>query len=344
MKTENLRIVFMGTPGFAVGVLSTLVSNNFNVVGVVTAPDRPKGRGRSLQGSEVKQFALQHNINVLQPTNLKDASFLQELKNLAPTLQIVVAFRMLPKVVWQIPSLGTFNLHASLLPQYRGAAPINWAIINKEQTTGVTTFFIDEKIDTGEIILSQKVTIAEDETVGSLHDVLMDIGSQLVIETIEIIKKGDLSTTPQPLGEDFSNLQLQEAPKLTQNNTYIDWCATPETIDHFVRGLNPYPCAWSFLEQEGEKIKVKIYKVALIKPEHENSLWFITKDAGIKISEHSQLGAVKEIHKKLYVQLHNQVLEIIEIQLPGKRKMLTKDLVNGYDFMPDAKMIVNPHA
>jgi methionyl-tRNA formyltransferase len=344
MKTENLRIVFMGTPGFAVGVLSTLVSNNYNVVGVVTAPDRPKGRGRSLQGSEVKQFALQHNINVLQPTNLKDASFLQELKNLAPTLQIVVAFRMLPKVVWQIPSLGTFNLHASLLPQYRGAAPINWAIINKEQTTGVTTFFIDEKIDTGEIILSQKVTIAEDETVGSLHDVLMDIGSQLVIETIEIIKKGDLSTTPQPLGEDFSSLQLQEAPKLTPNKTYIDWCATPETIDHFVRGLNPYPCAWSFLEQEGEKIKVKIYKVALIKPEHENSLWFITKDAGIKISEHSQLGAVKEIHKKLYVQLHNQVLEIIEIQLPGKRKMLTKDLVNGYDFMPDAKMIVNPHA
>ncbi|MDA8971578.1 methionyl-tRNA formyltransferase [Flavobacteriaceae bacterium] len=343
MKTENLRIVFMGTPGFAVGVLSTLVSNNYNVVGVVTAPDRPKGRGRSLQGSEVKQFALQHNINVLQPTNLKDASFLQELKNLAPTLQIVVAFRMLPKVVWQIPSLGTFNLHASLLPQYRGAAPINWAIINKEQTTGVTTFFIDEKIDTGEIILSQKVTIAEDETVGSLHDVLMDIGSQLVIETIEIIKKGDLSTTPQPLEEDFSSLQLQEAPKLTPNNTYIDWCATPETIDHFVRGLNPYPCAWSFLEQEGEKIKVKIYKVALIKPEHENSLWFITKDAGIKISEHSQLGAVKEIHKKLYVQLHNQVLEIIEIQLPGKRKMLTKDLVNGYDFMPDAKMIVNPH-
>ena len=344
MKTEKLRIVFMGTPGFAVGVLSALVSNNYNVVGVVTAPDRPKGRGRSLQSSEVKQFALQHNINVLQPTNLKENSFLQDLKNLAPTLQIVVAFRMLPKVVWQIPSLGTFNLHASLLPQYRGAAPINWAIINKEQTTGVTTFFIDEKIDTGEIILSQKVAIAEDETVGSLHDVLMDIGSQLVIETLEIINKGDLSTTPQPLAEDFSRLELKEAPKLTPNNTYIDWSATPDTIDYFVRGLNPYPCAWSFLEQNGEKIKVKIYKVALIEPEHENSLWFITKDAGIKISQHSQLGAVKVIHKKLYVQLHDQVLEIIEIQLPGKRKMLTKDLVNGYDFMPDAKMIVNPHA
>ena len=344
MKTEKLRIVFMGTPGFAVGVLSALVSNSYNVVGVVTAPDRPKGRGRSLQGSEVKQFALQHNINVLQPTNLKEESFLQELKNLAPTLQIVVAFRMLPKVVWQIPSLGTFNLHASLLPQYRGAAPINWAIINKEQTTGVTTFFIDEKIDTGEIILSQKVAIAEDQTVGSLHDVLMNEGSKLVIKTLETIKQEGFKTTPQPLGEDFSRLELKEAPKLTPNNTYIDWSATPDTIDYFVRGLNPYPCAWSFLEQNGEKIKVKIYKVALIEPEHENSLWFITKDAGIKISQHSQLGAVKVIHKKLYVQLHDQVLEIIEIQLPGKRKMFTKDLLNGYEFTPDAKMIVNPHA
>ena len=344
MKTEKLRIVFMGTPGFAVGVLSALVSNSYNVVGVVTAPDRPKGRGRSLQGSEVKQFALQHNINVLQPTNLKEESFLQELKNLAPTLQIVVAFRMLPKVVWQIPSLGTFNLHASLLPQYRGAAPIHWAIINKEQTTGVTTFFIDEKIDTGEIILSQKVAIAEDQTVGSLHDILMDVGSQLVIETLEIIKKGDLSTTPQPLGEDFSILELKEAPKLTPKNTYIDWNSCEDTIDHFVRGLNPYPCAWSYLEQNGEKIKVKVYKVALIEPEHENSLLFITKDAVTKISEESELGALRVIHKKLYVQLHNQVLEIIEIQLPGKRKMFTKDLLNGYEFTQDAKMIVNPYA
>ena len=344
MKTEKLRIVFMGTPGFAVGVLSTLVSNSYNVVGVVTAPDRPKGRGRSLQGSEVKQYALLHRIPVLQPTNLKDQSFLQELKNLAPTLQIVVAFRMLPKVVWQIPSLGTFNLHASLLPKYRGAAPIHWAIINKEHTTGVTTFFIDQKIDTGEIILSQKVAIAEDQTVGSLHDILMTEGSKLVIKTLETIKQEGFKTIPQPLGEDFSRLELKEAPKLTPKNTYIDWNSCEDTIDHFVRGLNPYPCAWSYLEQEGEKIKVKIYKVALIEPEHENSLWFITKDAGIKISQHSQLGALRVIQKKLYVQLNNQVLEIIEIQLPGKRKMFTKDLLNGYEFTPDAKMIVNPYA
>ena len=341
---RDLRIVFMGTPDFAVAILKRLVEDNYTIVGVVTAPDKPAGRGRKITESAVKKYAIEQKLFLLQPTNLKSEDFINKLKEVKATLQVIVAFRMLPKIVWEIPIYGTFNLHASLLPSYRGAAPIHWAIINGEEKTGVTTFFIDEKIDTGEIILSQKVTIAEDETVGSLHDVLMDIGSQLVIETIEIIKKGDLSTTPQPLGEDFSSLQLQEAPKLTPNNTYIDWCATPETIDHFVRGLNPYPCAWSFLEQEGEKIKVKIYKVALIKPEHENSLWFITKDAGIKISEHSQLGAVKEIHKKLYVQLHNQVLEIIEIQLPGKRKMLTKDLVNGYDFMPDAKMIVNPHA
>ena len=344
MKTDKLRIVFMGTPGFAVGVLSTLISNSYNVVGVVTAPDRPKGRGRFLQDSEVKQHALLHGIPVLQPTNLKDQSFLQELKKLAPTLQIVVAFRMLPKVVWQIPTLGTFNLHASLLPEYRGAAPIHWAIINKEQITGVTTFFIDEKIDTGEIILSQKVAIAKDQTVGSLHDILMNEGSKLVIKTLETIKQEGFKTTPQPLGKDFSGLDLKQAPKLTPENTYIDWSATSNTIDHFVRGLNPYPCAWSYLEQEGEKIKIKIYKVAIIEPAQENSVWFTTKDAGTKISEESEVGALRVIQKKLYVQLQNQVLEIREIQLPGKRKMLTKDLLNGYDFKPDAKMIVNPYA
>ena len=344
MKTDKLRIVFMGTPGFAVGVLSTLISNSYNVVGVVTAPDRPKGRGRSLQGSEVKQHALLHGIPVLQPTNLKDQTFLQELKKLAPTLQIVVAFRMLPKVVWQIPTLGTFNLHASLLPEYRGAAPIHWAIINKEQITGVTTFFIDEKIDTGEIILSQKVAIDKEQTVGSLHDILMNVGSKLVIKTLETIKQEGFKTIPQPLGEDFSRLDLKQAPKLTPENTYIDWSATSGTIDHFVRGLNPYPCAWSYLEQEGEKIKIKIYKVAIIEPVQENSVWFTTKDAGTKISEESEVGALRVIQKKLYVQLQNQVLEIREIQLPGKRKMLTKDLLNGYDFKPDAKMIVNPYA
>ncbi len=334
----------MGTPSFAVGVLKTIVESGFNVVGVVTAPDKPKGRGRTLQGSAVKQYATIESIPVLQPTNLKDPSFIDALTALSADLQVVVAFRMLPKVVWQIPSLGTFNLHASLLPEYRGAAPINWAIINKEQTTGVTTFFIDEKIDTGEIILSKEIAISKTDTVGSLHDTLMELGSAAVIDTLTLISNTEVYTTKQPTGEDFSKLNLKEAPKLTPNNTYIDWNTSADSIDHFIRGLNPYPGAWSYLTQEEDTLKVKIFKVAIIEPNQENSLWFITKDGSVKISEHSPLGTVKVMHKKLYVQLANQVLEIIEIQLPGKRKMAAKDLLNGYNFTADAKMIANPHA
>lgn len=343
MKTENLRIIFMGTPGFAVGVLKTIVENGFNVVGVVTAPDKPKGRGRTLQSSAVKQYATTKNIPILQPTNLKDQSFIDALTALCANIQVVVAFRMLPKVVWQIPSLGTFNLHASLLPQYRGAAPINWAIINKEQITGVTTFFIDEKIDTGEIILFNKVRISKTETVGSLHDRLMALGSDLVIDTLKLICSEAVCSIKQPLGEDFHKLNLKQAPKLTPSNTYINWSTCADSIDHFVRGLNPYPGAWSYLTQEQDTIKVKIYKVVIIDSTQENSLWFITKDGGVKISEHTPLGAVIVKHKKLFVQLTNQVVEITEIQLPGKRKMLAKDLLNGYVFSSDAKMIVNPH-
>jgi methionyl-tRNA formyltransferase len=346
MRHENLRIVFMGTPGFAVGVLSTLLTSGCNIVGVITAPDRPKGRGRTLQASSVKEYAVLQNIPVLQPTNLKDDVFLQNLKALNANLQIVVAFRMLPKVVWQMPALGTFNLHASLLPKYRGAAPINWAIINKEQSTGVTTFFIDEKIDTGEIILSREVMIGPKETVGSLHDILMDLGSQLVVETVALIKEGTIKTKPQLKEEAFSALKLREAPKLKPNNTYIDWTASAETIDYFVRGLNPYPSAWSYIEQGGKKIKVKVYGVVLVSVSEitEDAPWFITNDTNIKISEESSLGDLMVFSKQLYVQLENEVLEITEIQLPGKRKMLTRDLLNGYEFTQDAKMIGKPHA
>ncbi|MFT4943397.1 MAG: methionyl-tRNA formyltransferase [Flavobacteriales bacterium] len=345
MKTENLRIVFMGTPGFAVGILTTLVTSGFNVVGVVTAADKPKGRGRALQGSAVKEYAVLQNIPVLQPNNLKDDFFLQELKDLKATLHIVVAFRMLPKVIWSMPELGTFNLHASLLPKYRGAAPINWAIINKEDTTGVTTFFIDDKIDTGEVILSKEVPVGLKETVGSLHDTLMETGSQLVVETLELIKQGPVKTTPQPLGESFTALQIKEAPKLTPQNTYVNWSLTAHSIDYFTRGLNPYPGAWSYLEQGDEKVKVKIYSVASVSiKKEEESMWFISEDDSIKISEESTIGDLKVIQKHLYVQLKNEVLEITEIQLPGKRKMRTKDLLNGYKFTQDAKMIGNPHA
>ena len=191
---RDLRIVFMGTPGFAVGVLQKLVEEGKNVVGVITSPDKPAGRGRKLHQSDVKKYALSQNLNILQPTNLKEEGFLEELKTLQANLQIVVAFRMLPKVVWAMPAYGTFNLHASLLPQYRGAAPINWAIINRETETGVTTFFIDDKIDTGAIILKKEVPISERETIGTLHDILMNIGSNLVIETIQLIEED--KTTP----------------------------------------------------------------------------------------------------------------------------------------------------
>lgn len=235
----------MGTPDFAVGVLQHLVEQNKNIVAVITAPDRPSGRGRKLQASAVKQYAETQEIPVLQPNNLKNEDFIAQLTSFNANLQIVVAFRMLPKIVWQLPKYGTFNLHASLLPEYRGAAPINWAIINEEKRTGVTTFFIDEKIDTGEIIFKEEVTIAERETVGTLHDTLMEVGSKLVVKTVNAIADGTATTQTQPKAETF-----KEAPKLTPENTKIDWSRPLTQIDALVRGLSPYPVAWCYLQQE----------------------------------------------------------------------------------------------
>ena len=341
---RDIRIVFMGTPDFAVGVLRALVESGTTIVGVITAPDRPKGRGRSLQASAVKKYALSQNISVLQPTNLKNEDFLDALKALNATLQIVVAFRMLPKVVWQLPALGTFNLHASLLPKYRGAAPINWAIINKEKVTGVTTFFIDEKIDTGEIILSKEVPISKKETVGSLHDTLMEVGSKLVVQTVALIQEDTITTQAQPKGPDFEALQLKEAPKLNPKNTYIDWTSTADTIDHFVRGLNPYPGAWTYMKKGEEKLKVKIYDVSSISNNEVTQLNFISKDGIVNISEESSIGEIYATKRDVYIQLEKEVLQIKELQLPGKRKMLTKDLLNGYEFGLNCKMIVNPYA
>ena len=200
---ERLRIVFMGTPEFAVGILDTIYQNNYDIVGVITAPDKPAGRGQKIKYSAVKEYALEKNLKLLQPTNLKDENFLAELKSLNANLQVVVAFRMLPEAVWKMPKLGTFNLHASLLPMYRGAAPINWAIINGESTTGVTTFFIDEKIDTGAIILKEEIQIGPNETAGELHDRLMDLGSDAVVKTLVLIESGNATTTIQPTDEDL---------------------------------------------------------------------------------------------------------------------------------------------
>ncbi|MCG2417879.1 methionyl-tRNA formyltransferase [Aequorivita sp. F47161] len=314
---NDLKIVFMGTPDFAVGVLKKMVEAGKNVVGVITAPDRPAGRGRKLMASAVKEYALSQNLEVLQPTNLKDDSFLKELKALNANLQVVVAFRMLPKVVWQMPALGTFNLHASLLPHYRGAAPINWAIINKEEKTGVTTFFIDEKIDTGAIIAKNEVEIKANETAETLHDKLMTKGGELVLETLTLIEKGDVKTQPQP-----ATHNLKEAPKLTSENTRIDWSKPGASIEAFIRGLSPYPVAWTILINNNDELKVKIYSAQFEESSHN-----------------LEIGKVEASKKELKVACINGFLSIEELQLPGKRKMAVAALLNGYTFEADSKLL-----
>ncbi len=314
---RDLRIVFMGTPYFAVGVLKKLVESGANIVGVITAPDKPAGRGRKLRSSAVKEYAESQDLHLLQPKNLKDESFLADLQSRQANLQIIVAFRMLPEVVWSMPKYGTFNLHASLLPEYRGAAPINWAIINGEKVTGVTTFFIDEKIDTGAIILKKEVSIQTGETAGSLHDKLMEAGSGLVLETVDLIAEGDVVTVVQPKAEG-----LKGAPKLNNDNTRIDWTKPSEEIDALIRGLDPYPAAWCYLENNGEQQKIKIYGVELQIEAH-----------------HFELGSVHSTKKELRIAVENGFLKIHEIQLPGKRKMKSSELLNGYSFDADAKVV-----
>lgn len=300
----------MGTPDFAVGILDTIVKNNYNVVGVITAPDKPAGRGQKLKYSAVKEFALQHQLNLLQPTNLKDENFLSTLKNLNTNLQIVVAFRMLPEAVWKMPQLGTFNLHASLLPQYRGAAPINWAIINGEIKTGVTTFFIDDKIDTGAIILSKELAIEPNETAGILHDKLMNIGKEAVIETIQNIENNNINTTIQN-----DNTNLKTAYKLNKENCKIDFSKSGEEIFNLIRGLSPYPAAWCYIKNNNEEWNVKIYEAS-----------FNTEQHNYKIGE---LVATK---KELKIAVTNGFLDIKSIQFPGKKRMNTQELLNGMSF------------
>ena len=268
---RDLRIVFMGTPDFAVATLKALLDAEYNVVGVLTAPDRPAGRGRKLNQSAVKKFALEHNLNVLQPTNLKRESFVDELRALNANLQIVVAFRMLPKVVWQMPEYGTFNLHASLLPDYRGAAPINWAVINGEVKTGVTTFFIDEKIDTGAMIFQEELAIDPDENAGALHDKLMNIGSELVVKTVQQIEKDEVTTTIQPQNDD-----IKTAYKIHKDTCEIDWTTSIDNIYNKIRGLSPYPASWTTLHNGDEIYAIKIYEVAKIIESHSHETGSIT--------------------------------------------------------------------
>jgi len=314
---RNLKIVFMGTPDFAVASLKALIDADYNIVGIITAPDKPAGRGRKLNESAVKQYAKSIGLNILQPSNLKSEIFIKELESLKANLHIVVAFRMLPKVVWQMPEYGTFNLHASLLPNYRGAAPINWAIINGETKTGVSTFFIDEKIDTGAMIFQQEVEILPNETVGKLHDKLMLIGSVLVLKTVKYIEKGEVKTTQQ-----LENSTIELAQKLTKENCFIDWNDKPSNIYNLVRGLNPYPAAWCLLKNKNEELNVKIY------------------DVQISLQKHNlEIGKILSTKNEVKVVVRKGFIKLIEIKMPGKRRMDIKSLLNGYHFDEDAKML-----
>ncbi len=312
---KDLRIVFMGTPDFAVATLDALVNAKLNVVGVVTAPDKPAGRGQKMQQSAVKKYALDHNLTILQPGNLKSEEFLDQLKNLNANLQIVVAFRMLPKAVWQLPEYGTFNLHASLLPNYRGAAPINWAIINGETKTGVSTFFIDEKIDTGNIILQEEVAIGDDETLGELHDKLMEVGSSLVVKTVQKIEKGAVQTIKQP------EIEEKPAPKIFTETCKINWNDTLSNTYNLIRGLNPYPAAWTTLVNNDDEIKVKIYDVKKESASHQH-----------------KPGTVITSKNEIKVAVNGGYIILESLQLAGKKQMDSKSLLNGFRFQENAHM------
>ncbi len=306
---KDLRIVFMGTPDFAVASLRTLVNHGANIVGVITAPDKPAGRGKKLQQSAVKRYALENNLNILQPTNLKAPGFIEELKSLRADLQIVVAFRMLPEIVWAIPPKGTFNLHASLLPQYRGAAPINWAIINGERETGVTTFFLDKEIDTGSIIDFEKTSIGPEETAGELHDRLMEIGSKLVLKTVQNIADGKVKALPQ------KNEEAKHAPKLNKENTRINWNKKGRSIFNLIRGLSPYPVAYTMFLSPEKEFKLKIYKSSFEASndnEHEN-------------------GSIKTDQKTfLKIKCETGWIFLKKIQLESKKRMSIENFLRGF--------------
>ena len=305
----------MGTPEFAVAILDKIIKNNYNIVGVITAADKPAGRGQKIKYSAVKEYALANNLPLLQPTNLKDEDFLNELRALRCNLQIVVAFRMLPEVVWKMPQYGTFNLHASLLPNYRGAAPINWAIINGEAKTGVTTFFIDDKIDTGTIILSSEIEITSNENAGQLHDKLMLLGAETVLETLTLIENGNLVTRIQK-----ENPELKTAYKLNKENCKIDWTKSAEEIYNLIRGLSPYPTAWCYVQDKNQEWNVKI------------------NEAKMTLEKHSILnGSLICSKKEMKIAVKDGYIEIVSIQFPGKKLMNVGELLNGMAFSENAR-------
>jgi len=319
MDKKDLRIVFMGTPDFAVESLRLLIDNGYQVVAVITSPDKPAGRGQKIQISAVKKFATGHGLYLLQPEKLKDPVFLQTLTGLNPDLQIVVAFRMLPEVVWSLPRFGTFNLHASLLPSYRGAAPINWAIINGETETGVTTFFLSHEIDTGEIILQKKIAINEHDSAGDLHDRMMIEGAKLVIDTVDIIlSEKPIVTIKQPKA-----IFQKPAPKLFTDTCRIDWSQQVEVVYNFIRGLSPYPAAWSNLIYSN----YRIFNVKIFVTEKE----FVTHQLSY--------GTIVTDNKKVMkVAVNNGFIHIKSLQLAGKKRLLVEDFLRGYALDKGTKM------
>lgn len=308
-EKRDLRIVFMGTPDFAVPSLDILIKNGYRVVGVVTATDKYGGRGnKQLLESAVKQYALKQGIPILQPEKLRDPEFLAQLQALQANLQVVVAFRMLPEVVWNMPEYGTFNLHGSLLPRFRGAAPINWAVINGEAQTGVTTFFIQHQIDTGDVLFQESMPIGENETAGEVHDRMMELGAQAVLKTVRAIEGNDYHLQPQ------DHTLATKAPKIFHDTCEIDFHQSTETVHNFIRGLSPYPAAWTRLD--GEKLKIFRTLKEFTKPDQPPGQFISDNKSFIKVAT------------------EDGYLQLLELQLQGRKRMRIKDFLNGYTFEP----------
>jgi methionyl-tRNA formyltransferase len=313
MNKEDFRIVYMGTPDFAVEPLKKLIENNYNIVGVVTNPDKPAGRGQKIQESAVKKYAQSQGLKILQPEKFRNENFLKELKSLQADLQIIVAFKMLPEIVWSMPAYGTFNLHASLLPQYRGAAPINWAIINGDKKTGVTTFFLKHEIDTGNVIFQEEVSINENDNAGIIHDKLMHRGAELVIKTVDAVINQSYKLIHQ---NDLikPGTELKHAPKIFKDDCKINWNNHIDTIHDLIRGLSPYPAAWAELISKNEKLQIKIFKTEKEITEHNYNKGEILTD------------------QKTYlkVAVNGGFIKILELQQSGKKRLNTSDFLRGF--------------
>jgi len=317
VKGKDLRIIYMGTPDFAVAGLKILVKNDYNIAGVITMPDKPAGRGRKINESAVKKYAKENKLNILQPEKLKNPEFLKELKELKADLQIVVAFRMLPEIVWSMPRMGTFNLHASLLPQYRGAAPINWAIINGEKETGITTFLLDKEIDTGKILFQEKVSIGENDNMEDVHDRLMNLGADLILKTIEAIADNNLRPIPQNQIH-----SLKPAPKIFKEDCHINWSMPAKQTRNLIRGLSPYPAAWTEISNfQGKTFSMKIFSAEI---EGKTDLV-----PGTILSDGK---------KEIRIVSGENFLKITDLQISGKKRMNVSDFLNGFHDIKEYKI------